>query len=164
MHRPIVVQHPRQVAFRRARAELMFLGTALRALSRPLIGLTSIFFIGAVIFRYLGAPPGGEEPTWSDAIFNSFCLLMLEHVDPLPENRLAQAVQYVQPVVGAFWLAEGVIKLGLTLFDKQHNPETWIGIMAKASKGHIILCGLGTVGFRVLGELAELGQQVFVVE
>lgn len=164
MHRRIRPLTPNQRSLRRITAEVLFLGAALRELARPVIGLTSIFLIGMVVHRYLGAPPGGDMPTWSDAIFNSFCLLMLEHVDPLPENRLAQAVQYVQPVVGAFWLAEGVIKLGMTLFDKRHNPEQWIGIMASASDGHIILCGLGTVGMRVLAELSELGQHVFVIE
>lgn len=36
--------------------------------------------------------------------------------------------------------------------------------MAETSRGHVILCGLGTVGYRVLEELIELGEQVFAVE
>ena len=36
--------------------------------------------------------------------------------------------------------------------------------MAKATKGHVIVCGLGTVGFRVAEELRAMGIEVFAVE
>ena len=149
---------------RRARAELVFFGRALRSLLRPALGLVSVALVGAVVHRYFGAPPGGVNPTWAEALFDSYCLLLLEHLDPLPAHPLGQLVQYVQPLLGIFLVAEGIIKLGITVFRKEENAEAWMEIMAHASRGHIILCGVGNVGFRVLEELVRLELEVFAVE
>ena len=67
-------------------------------------------------------------------------------------------------MVGIFLLAEGLIKVGITVFHKEEKQEVWMSILAKTSRDHIILCGLGTVGFRVLEELIDLGEQVFAIE
>ncbi len=149
---------------RRAWAEAAFFGRALRVLVRPLLALTAAFVVGTTVERFWGAPVGGAPPRWDEAAFTSYTLLMGEMGAPLPADPWAQAVLYLLPLVGIVFVAEGVIKLGFTVFDKRAHPGEWVRIMAEKSRGHVVLCGLGTVGFRVLEELVAAGEQVFVIE
>ncbi len=148
----------------RAWAELRWTLWGLRGLSRPFAGLAIVWALGAVVHHFFGAPPGGTRPPWSEAFFVSYNLLFLEHTAALPAHPVGVAVQYLQPLFGVFLLAEGLIKLGLTVFQKDHHQEQWMSILASSTRDHVLIVGLGTVGFRVLEELTTLGEQVFVVE
>ncbi|MCB9766133.1 MAG: NAD-binding protein [Alphaproteobacteria bacterium] len=150
--------------WRRALAEAIFFGRALRSLTPPIVGLVVIWLVGAILHRYFGAPPGGPVPSWSTALFNSYCLLFMEHIFELPAHPVGQLVQYAQPVFGVFLMIEGVLRLGAQVFRKSENALAWVEIMAKVSRGHIVLCGAGNVGFRVLEELLHLGEEVYVIE
>jgi voltage-gated potassium channel len=145
-------------------AEALFTASSLRALGRPMAGLGAIAGVGATLHHLYGAPPDGAAPGWSESVFISVNLLFLEHLAVLPAHPIGQAVQYILPVFGVFLLAGGVLKLGHTIFDKQHHQERWMRTLAKTSRGHVILCGLGSVGYRVLEELVGMGEQVFAIE
>ena len=96
-------------------------------------------------FQHLHPPPGGG------------------HTE-IPEDPIAQIVLYLLPILGIVFVAEGVIKVGFTVFRKEENAEVWIDMLADSSNGHIILCGLGQVGIRILEELIRMGECVFVLE
>ena len=149
---------------RRLLAEVVFRFVSLRELVVPGLGLLLTGALGVVLHRRFGAPPGGAAPTWDESLFVVTNLFFLEHLAELPAHPVGQAVQYLLPVVGIFLLAEGLIKVGITVFHKEEKQEVWMSILAKTSRDHIILCGLGTVGFRVLEELIDLGEQVFAIE
>jgi voltage-gated potassium channel Kch len=149
---------------RRAWAEAAFFARALKVLVRPMIALSLAFVVGTVVEHEWGAPPGGQQPRWDEAAFTSYTMLLGEMGAPLPADPWAQAVLYLMPLIGIVFVAEGVIKLGFTVFDKREHPEEWIRIMAEKSRGHVVLCGLGSVGFRVLEELVAVDEQVFVIE
>ncbi len=126
--------------------------------------LVGAWFVGTLIERHWGAPPGGVSPRWDEAMFTAYTLLLGEMGAPLPADPWAQAVLYLMPLFGIVFVAEGVLKLGFTVFNKRDNAEEWIRIMASKSRDHVVLCGLGSVGFRVLEELLALDEQVFVIE
>ena len=164
---------PRPPWLVRAEAEFRFTLRATRALIRPFAGLVLVWLLGAVVQHQLGAPVDGPPPTWDEAFFISYCLLLLEHLDHAPPNPIAQVVYYLQPLIGILLLSEGIIKLGLRFMRKEANPRAWVEIMASASRGHVILCGLGTVGVpvfviernpdcEVLDRARELGASVLV--
>ena len=150
--------------WRRLLAEVLFRIVSLRGVLVPISGLLITGTIGAVLHRGYGAPPGGSQPTWEESIYVAYNLFFLEHLVPLPVHPIGQAVQYLLPLLGVFLLAEGLIKVGITVFRKEENQEVWMSILARTSRDHIILCGLGSVGFRVLEELIALGEQVFAIE
>ena len=157
--------HSRASTFaQRARAELHFRVWALRVLVRPLVLLTAVWLIGALLHRVFGTPDTGVRPPWGEAFFVSYNLLFLEHIAALPTHPIGRAMQYLQPLFGVFLLAEGVFALALTMFRKDANQEKWMEILANSSRQHVILCGLGNVGFRVLESLVGMDERVFAVE
>lgn len=152
-------------ARQRRRAELLFFARSMRAIARPAGLLLIVMLVGTLLFRTFGVTAAGAPIPWSSAFLQSYGLLLSEHLDPEPGRHLVlQVVQYLWPILGILLLAEGVVKLGITVFRKEENKEAWVEILARASRGHIILCGVGNVGFRTLEELLRLGEQVIAVE
>jgi Trk K+ transport system NAD-binding subunit len=149
---------------RRAVAEAWFLLRALRGLRRPLLSIVLLLAVGAWIEHRYGAIAGQPGLDWASSTFQAWRLITGEAADFLPVHPAGQAVVYLFPVLGFLFFAEGLLKLGVSVFDKSHHAEAWVSILAGTSRQHILLCGLGTVGFRILEELVGLGIQVFVVE
>lgn len=145
-------------------AEAAFFGRALRVLVRPFTAFVLAAAVGTVVEHYWGAPVGEPPPSWDRALFDTYALLMGEVTGALPENPWAQVAFYLLPLVGIVFVAEGVLKLGFEVFDKRQNAGEWTRIMAKHSRGHVIVCGLGTVGIRVVEELLDMDEQVYVIE
>ncbi len=149
---------------RRAWAELRYFGFALRNLRWPLAQFTAAWALGTVVERGWGAPLGGLAPSWDAAAYTAFMLLLGELNAELPADPAGQLILYLFPLLGVIIMAEGLVKVGLTVFRKAENAGVWMEILANATSGHIILVGLGQVGFRTLEQLLAMGAEVFVVE
>lgn len=154
----------RRGLLRRIHAEARYAAWAGRVLARPTVGFVVVVCVGAVIHHTFGQQPGHPPPTWSTSFFVSYCLMFLEHLEPTPAHPLAQLVHYGQPLLGLVLVSEGVLRLGLNLLDRNVNARTWVGIMAQTTQGHVILAGLGSVGFRVAEELLAMDVEVFAIE
>jgi Trk K+ transport system NAD-binding subunit len=150
--------------FRRLRAELLYLVWAVQVLARPLVMMVIVVALGAIVERFYGHDAGAPPPTWSYAFFVSYCLLFLEHIEPTPEHPLAQLVHYGLPLVGVILVSEGLLRLGVNLLNRDSSTRNWVSIMAATTRGHVILCGVGSVGLRIVEELHEMGVEVFAVE
>lgn len=155
---------PAERRLRRSLAEGWFFVRGLRVLLRPSFALVALLVVGALGEHEFGAFSGGRELGWAESFFQSWRLLTGEAADNLPTHPVGQLLVYALPLLGILFFAEGVLKLGFTVFNKSDQSEAWVSIHAQASRQHILLCGLGTVGFRILEELVALGEQVFVVE
>lgn len=145
--------------FRRVRAEARYAWWAARLLVRPLVLFGIVVVIGAVIEHELGG-----SDTWSHAFFVSYTLMFLEFIESAPPHPLSQVMHYVQPLVGVILVSEGLLRVGLNLLNRDANARKWVECMARATGGHVIVCGLGSVGFRVAEELRAMGLEVFAVE
>lgn len=151
-------------ALRRALAELRFYGHILRTLVGPTLRLALVVLVGAVLERHFGSPPGAEQLSWPQAFYASYCLLYLEHVHALPAHPVGQAVGYIQPLLGILLLAEGFVKIMVASVSRGAQSEVWVQILASTSRGHTLVIGVGSVGFRIIEELRAMGEQVFAVE
>jgi len=148
----------------RIRAEGLFFLRAMRSLARPFTMLIVVATIGAVVQRNFGQAADQPMPAWDQSFFVAYTLLFFEHIEPIPVHPIGQVVHYLWPLLGIVLLTEGIIKLGMTVFKKESDARGWITLMATASRGHVILCGLGTVGYRVLSELQDMELTVFAIE
>ncbi len=146
------------------RARLRFAVYALRLLAGRLLILTTLLAIGAFTLLARGDPEEVAHLDFVDACFLIYTQLFFEHLTGLPDDWILRILYFVVPVAGVFVLAEGVLKIGTSLLDFNNHRQAWVRIMAETYRDHIVLIGLGHVGFRVLNELLERGRQVIVVE
>ncbi len=108
---------------------------------------------------------GGERlPDFTETIWSLWTLLVFEPTEPFPHTPVARAVFWLTPLAGLFLLAQGVFKIGASLFDLATRREVWTSIMTNMMSGHVVVCGVGHVGYRVIEELCRLGEDVVAIE
>jgi Trk K+ transport system NAD-binding subunit len=90
--------------------------------------------------------------------------MFMEHVVPLPRAPGVQSLFYVVPIIGLAVAADGVLRFGVALFNRRERKEAWQVAIASTYRDHIVVCGLGKVGYRVAKELLRLGEEVVGIE
>jgi Trk K+ transport system NAD-binding subunit len=146
------------------RARLRFALYAARLLSGRLLVLAALLGLGGVTLQWRGDPAVVDHLDFIGACFLVYTQLFFEHLTGLPDDALLRIMYFTMPIAGIFIFAEGLLKVGTSLLDFNNHRQAWVRIMAETYRDHIVLIGLGNVGFRVLGELLVRGRQVIVVE
>lgn len=146
------------------RARLRFAAYAARLLVGRLLVLAILLVVGGATLLWRGDPAVVEHLDFIGACFLVYTQLFFEHLTDLPSDWVLRIMYFTVPVAGAFIIAEGLLKVGTSLMDFNNHRQAWVRIMAEIYRDHIVLIGLGHVGFRVLGELLGRGRQVIAVE
>lgn len=117
----------------------------------------------ALHFFYL-YPETGQGIGWAESFHAAFKLIFLETILPFPRDFGLRVLFILAPLVGLAVAADGVLRFGMALFDRRERKESWQVAIASTYHDHIIVCGLGKVGYRVVKELLELGENVVGIE
>ncbi len=67
-------------------------------------------------------------------------------------------------MLGLIVIAEGVVNLGQLLFGQRTYSKEWQEMLAATFENHIVVAGLGNVGFRVVEHLRKCGEEVVCIE
>lgn len=68
------------------------------------------------------------------------------------------------PVIGIGILAQGVADFGILFFNRRSRGKEWEMAVASTLSQHIILVGLGHLGYRVARDLSQMDHDVVVIE
>jgi Trk K+ transport system NAD-binding subunit len=98
------------------------------------------------------------------AAYHILGLTFLQPVVDFPHTWYLQLFYFLMPVVGIAILAQGVADFGVLLFNRRARGKEWEMAVASTFKDHIVLVGLGHLGFRVARHLREMDQDVVVIE
>lgn len=89
----------------------------------------------------------------------------------LGENVIAPTDSWVlvllfgtYPLVGVLVIGEGIVRLALLVSSKQHSEKEWTKVKASTYRDHVVLCGVGHLGFRVLQELITGEASIVAIE
>jgi len=169
-HRSPPAFDPRAAARRRARSRrglrlrLGILAYVLRKIGPTLSTVAAYMVAASAVLRWDLARAGRELPDFQETLFSTFMLLSFEPMDPFPATPIARGVFWLTPILGIFLIAEGLLKVGASLFDPGTRREVWSSIMTDQLRDHIVVCGLGHVGYRVVQELRRLGEDIVAIE
>ena len=67
-------------------------------------------------------------------------------------------------VLGLVVILDGFVRFGYRVLRRTESGSEWVRAMAKTFSNHVILCGLGRVGLRILEQLIHLGEHVVILE
>jgi Trk K+ transport system NAD-binding subunit len=81
-----------------------------------------------------------------------------------PHNIILQLFHFVMPIVGIVMLAQGLADFGSLLFNRHARTKEWEMAVASTLNKHVILVGLGHLGYRIALKLHEMGEQVAAIE
>lgn len=109
-------------------------------------------------------PETGQRLGWAEALHATFKLIFLETILPFPTVPGLQLLFIVVPLIGLAVVADGILRFGVALFNRRERKEAWQVAIASTYRDHIVVCGLGKVGYRVVKELLRLGEDVVGIE
>ncbi|HML39753.1 MAG TPA: NAD-binding protein [Bellilinea sp.] len=157
-------QHSRELKHRLL-AELRDARVLLHESRTALLIFAFVMLIGSLALWLLYVDPlTGSRIDFGEAIFATFGLMFFESTLSFPHNIFLRILFFLIPIAGVGALADGVLRFGSALINKQNRGEKWQIAMASTLNEHVIVCGAGKIGFRVVLELRKLGREVVVIE
>lgn len=150
---------------RTVRAQLRDARVLFQESRNSLILFASIIVGGALIFRYFYVYPDTlRRPLFSEALHATFALIFFETLLPFPEKWYLQILFFIIPILGLAVAADGILRFGAALLNKQARGQKWQEAMASTYNAHVVVCGMGKVGYRVTAELLKFGREVVGIE
>lgn len=133
----------------------------------PLFLFSTAVIIGGIIYhnlaKQLGEPVGSSD--LGEAVYHVMGLTFFQPLgDELPNDVRLELFYFVMPIVGLLVLALGLTDFGILFFNRQQRSKEWEMAVASTFHDHIVLVGLGHLGFRVVKELYDLDQEVVAIE
>jgi voltage-gated potassium channel len=120
---------------------------------------------GTLLLRLLYTyPDSGEGISWTQALHATFMFIFAETILPFPDKPGVQILFFLIPPIGLAVVADGVLRFGVALFNIRERKEAWQMAIASTYRDHIIICGLGRIGYRVVDTLLRMGEEVIGVE
>ena len=117
-------------------------------------------FAYAGLANYVGAP----VHNLTEAIYIVLTAAFLQPVGEFPKHFALQIFHFIMPLIGIIILAQGLADFGSLLFNRRARSKEWEMAVASTMNNHIVLVGLGHLGYRVAQRLHEMGKSVAVVE
>jgi voltage-gated potassium channel len=119
---------------------------------------------GLALWTWYVWPDTGQRLSYAEAVYAAFTLIFLETYLRFPQVWHLQILFLLIPIVGLSLIANGVVRFGVMLFNKQTRREEWQVAIASTYSGHVVVCGLGRDGYRVVEQLLKFGEDVVGVE
>lgn len=130
----------------------------LREFKWPLVVFAALVLGGgALLSRTMQLP-------FVEACFGVFMLIFVQPSLKFPEQWYNQALFFIVPIVGLGAVADSVVRLGYLIFSKKQGLQEWWIMEASTLRNHVVLCGLGRVGYRIARELIAAKEAVVVIE
>jgi Trk K+ transport system NAD-binding subunit len=116
-------------------------------------------------FFYPGTSESPRPDGIAEALYETFKLLTLQSGLDFPRGDIAGTLLFfLTPLLGLALLFQSVLNFGRLLLDKGSRREAWQVSLASTYRDHVIVCGLGRLGSRVVDQLVAAGYEPVVVE
>ncbi len=135
----------------------------------PLGWFTFAVVGGGLLYFYLsnllGEPATVRPSNLAESIYIVLTSTFLQPSNrDFPQHFALQIFYFLMPIVGLVVLAQGLADFGSALFNRRSRSKEWEMAIASTMNKHIVLVGLGHLGYRVVLKLHEMGEQLVVVE
>jgi Trk K+ transport system NAD-binding subunit len=121
---------------------------------------TLVFGGGTVLWRFYGSQP----LTFARACHAVFLMIFLESSLDFPAEWYLQPLFFALPLIGLGAIADSVIRLAFLMFSRKQNQPEWNRMLASLCRNHVVVAGIGRVGYQVVRELLELRETIVAVE
>ncbi len=139
----------------------LYVSAMLREFRVTLTLLASAVLFAGLLFWL--TPPAGSPGDALTALYSGWMALLNQPPYP-PDAWYLILIDGAYPVLGFVLVGEGLIRFVSLMSSRRRGEKEWMRVMASTYRDHIVQCGLGHVGIRVLHRLLESGSQVVAVE
>lgn len=123
--------------------------------------MVATLVLGAVLFIFLEPE---KKHGFFQAMFFTWSLVFGEPPEDFPAHPALRLLFFLVPVVGLVIIIEGIVDFALLVRDRQRSERSWCMTMAAGFRDHIVLVGMGRLGYATFRMLRTLGETVVVIE
>lgn len=105
-----------------------------------------------------------EQVGYVEACYDVYLLIFMEPQLRFPEAWPLRILFFLVPIVGLGAVADSVVRLGYFIFARKQQLQEWHVMHASAMAGHYVVVGCGKVGYRLIRQLHEMGEEVVAIE
>ena len=135
----------------------------LKEFQSPLLVFTVAVIGGGLAYSAVANLVGAPVSTLAEAIYIVLTAAFLQPAGEFPKYFGLQVFHFLMPLIGIIILAQGLADFGILLFNRRARSKEWEMAVASTMNNHIVLIGLGHLGYRVAQRLHEMGKSVVVV-
>jgi voltage-gated potassium channel len=135
-----------------------------RRMAPAVMVVVAYTMVAAALVRFDMLRVGEKTFDYGEALYAMYTQLFFEPTESLPQAPLARFLFWITPLAGFVLIAEGLYKVGATLLDEGARREVWVRVMSERMEGHVVVVGLGHVGYRVVQELRDGGSAIVAIE
>jgi Trk K+ transport system NAD-binding subunit len=136
----------------------------LRQFYVPLLLFVSSVLLGGAVFDLLYTHTEVQGLTYVEAVYAIFSMIFFGQSIPFPQEWYLQIFFFVMPMIGLGLIAQGVINFGVMLFNKSAREDEWQVAIASTYRDHIVVAGIGRLGFRISQQLLDFGEDLVGIE
>jgi Trk K+ transport system NAD-binding subunit len=137
----------------------------MREFRTPLLWFSFAVLGGGFLYDFLSRLFGEPLDSFAESIYTVLTITFLQPPNrDFPHHITLQLFHFIMPVVGLVMFAQGLADFGSLFFNRRSRSKEWEMAVASTLNKHIILVGLGHLGYRVATKLHEMGEQLAVIE
>ncbi len=136
----------------------------LREFSWPLILFFLVVLGGGILYFKFSQQLGEPVDSLAEAIYLVLGLMFLQPTVDFPHDWHLQIFFFAIPLLGITAIAQGVVEFSALFFDRRQRSKEWEMAVASTFNQHIILVGLGHLGFQAVKNLIAMDQDVVIIE
>jgi Trk K+ transport system NAD-binding subunit len=147
------------------RALLLYAAALLREFRITILLLLGVLAVSTLV--RLATPMlalDGRRPSLTGAVYGAWIALVGQPADDPSEAWQVLVLDALSPLAGLVLIGEGVVRFGLLMVSRRRGEKEWMKVMASTYRNHVVLCGLGHLGFRILEQLLARGEDVVAIE
>jgi Trk K+ transport system NAD-binding subunit len=126
--------------------------------------LVAYLVVATFVVRWDMAAHGERLGDFGADLYGMYTQIFFEPTAQLPRAPIARLIFWLTPLIGAGVILRGVVRGGAVLVDAEQRHLLWVKIMSEKMDQHVVVCGLGHVGIRVVESLKRLGMPVVAIE
>ena len=154
----------RKIRWRRFRANIRDTFLLVREFGWPLFLFSLTIVGGGLLYFWLAAPTNYALINQAEAIYHILGLTFLQPLGDFPDVWYLEIFYFLMPLIGLSILAQGLADFGFLLFNRHARSKEWEMAVASTFNDHVVLIGLGHLGYRVARQLVEIDQDVAAIE
>ncbi|WP_435019902.1 potassium channel family protein [Tundrisphaera sp. TA3] len=106
----------------------------------------------------------GQHLGYAEACYGIFLLIFLESALDFPREWYLQPFFFLLPILGLGAVADSLVRLAYLTFTKKNNLPEWQRMAASLHRDHVVIVGIGKVGYQTLKGILALNEAVVAVE
>lgn len=155
---------PAGLTFRKMRASWRDTLLLLREFRQPLLLFTLVVIGSGWLYYSLSILAGQRLSSPIEGIYVALTLSFFQPTINFPSHWYLQVFFFIMPIIGIGILAQGLADFAIMLFNRRARGKEWEMAVASTFDNHIILVGLGHLGYNVVKKLCDLNQECVVIE